>query len=101
MGTASYVLAGTEKAAESFYSANHGAGRTLYRTAAMKEISREQFEASMGGVLYNSRNYKELLDEAPGAYKDIDQVVETLAAIGMTRKVARLLPLAVIKGKIE
>ena len=53
----------------------------------------------MSGVLYNSRNYKELLDEAPGAYKDIDQVVETLAAVGMTRKVARLVPLAVIKGK--
>jgi len=99
MGAASYVLTGTEKAAESFYSANHGAGRALSRTAAAKEISREQFEASMGGVLYNSRNYKDLLDEAPGAYKDIDQVVETLAAIGMTRKVARLRPLAVIKGK--
>lgn len=99
MGTASYVLTGTEAAAETFYSANHGAGRTLSRTAAMKEISREQFEASMRNVLYNTRNYKELLDEAPGAYKDIDQVVETLVAIGMTRKVARLRPLAVIKGK--
>jgi len=41
----------------------------------------------------------ELLDEAPGAYKDIDEVVDTLAAIGKTRKVARLRPLAVIKGK--
>lgn len=99
MGTASYILVGTDKAAESFYSANHGSGRTLSRTAAMKEISREQFEASMGGVLYNNRNYKDLLDEAPGAYKDIDQVVETLAAIGLVRKVARLRPLAVIKGK--
>lgn len=99
MGTASYVLTGTDKAAESFFSANHGAGRRFSRTAAKKEISREQFEHSMSGILYNSRNYKELLDEAPGAYKDIDQVVETLASIGMTRKVARLVPLAVIKGK--
>jgi tRNA-splicing ligase RtcB len=99
MGTASYVLTGTEKASESFFSANHGAGRILSRTAAVREISREQFEHSMSGVLLNSRNYKDLLDEAPGAYKDIDQVVETLAAIGMTRKVARLVPLAVIKGK--
>ena len=99
MGAAFYVLTGAEKAAESFYSANNGAGRALSRTAAAKEISREQLEASMGGVLYNSRNYKDLLDEAPGAYKDIDQVVETLAAISMTRKVARLRPLAVIKGK--
>jgi len=99
MGTASYVLTGTEKSAESFYSANHGAGRSLSRTAAFKKISKEQFETSMAGVLYNSRNYKEVLDEAPGAYKDIDQIVETLAAAGMTRKVARLRPLAVIKGK--
>ncbi|MCL6638111.1 MAG: RtcB family protein [Firmicutes bacterium] len=99
MGTASYVLVGTEPAAESFYSVNHGAGRVLSRTAASKEISKEQFESSMGGVLYNARNFKEILDEAPGAYKDIDEVVETLAAIGMTRKVARLRPLAVIKGK--
>lgn len=99
MGTASYVLTGMEAAAETFYSANHGAGRTLSRTAAMREISREQFEASMGKVLYNTRNYSYLLDEAPGAYKDIEQVVETLTAIGMTKKVARLAPLAVIKGK--
>ena len=99
MGTASYILVGTECTAESFYSVNHGAGRVLSRTAASKEISKEQFEASMGQVLYNTRNFMELLDEAPGAYKDIDEVVDTLAAIGKTRKVARLRPLAVIKGK--
>lgn len=99
MGTASYVLVGAESAAESFYSVNHGAGRVLSRTAAGREITKEQFEASMGNVLYNTRNYREVLDEAPGAYKDIDEVVETLAAAGMTRKVARLRPLAVIKGK--
>ncbi|TEB05700.1 RNA-splicing ligase RtcB [Pelotomaculum schinkii] len=92
-------MTGPEKAAESFYSANHGAGRTLSRSAAIKNISREQFEKSMAGVIYNSRNYKDLLDEAPGAYKDIDQVVDTLTEIGMTRPAARLLPLAVIKGK--
>jgi tRNA-splicing ligase RtcB len=99
MGTASYVLTGTEKAAETFYSANHGAGRTLSRTAALKSISREQFELSMAGVIYNSRNYRDLLDEAPGAYKNIDEVVSVLSGIGFTNPVARLLPLAVIKGK--
>ncbi|WP_031515873.1 RtcB family protein [Desulfofalx alkaliphila] len=99
MGTASYVLVGTEKAAATYYSANHGAGRTMSRTAAVKGITKEQFDTSMGRVLYNSRNYKELLDEAPDAYKDIDVVVDTLADIGITAKVARLRPLAVIKGK--
>ena len=49
--------------------------------------------------IYNSRNYKDLLDEAPGAYKNIDQVVNVLTEIGFTNPVARLLPLAVIKGK--
>lgn len=99
MGTASYVLTGAEKAAESFYSVNHGTGRTISRTAAGKSISKEEFIRSMGSILINTRNYQDFLDEAPAAYKDIDQVVETLAAIEITRKVARLKPLAVIKGK--
>jgi tRNA-splicing ligase RtcB len=99
MGTASYVLVGTEKAAETFFSVNHGAGRVLSRTAAEKKITREEFEQAMGEVLYNTRNYREVVDEAPLAYKDIEQVVETLVEIGITRKVARMLPLAVIKGK--
>lgn len=99
MGTSSYVLVGTELAAETFFSVNHGAGRTMSRTAASRTITREQFEGAMGQVLYNTRNFKEIVDEAPLAYKDIDQVVETLAAIGLTRKVVRLRPLAVIKGK--
>jgi len=99
MGTASYVLVGTPKARETFFSVNHGAGRTLSRSAATRSISREEFEESMGEVLYNSRNYKELVDEAPLAYKNIEEVVETLVALGFARKVARLRPLAVIKGK--
>lgn len=99
MGTASYVLVGTPKAKETFFSVNHGAGRTLSRNAAAKTITKEQFEESMGEVLYNSRNYKELVDEAPPAYKDIEEVVDTLASLDITRKVARLRPLAVIKGR--
>lgn len=99
MGTASYVLVGNENTAESFYSVNHGAGRRLSRTAAIKEISREEFETSMQAVLFNRRNYRDLIDEAPGAYKDIDQVVQTLVDIGLACKVARLRPLAVLKGK--
>lgn len=99
MGTSSYVLVGTERAAATFFSVNHGAGRTLSRAAASRSISREEFEEAMGAVLYNVRNFKEIVDEAPPAYKDVDQVVETLAEIGLTRKVARMRPLAVIKGK--
>jgi len=99
MGSPSYILTGTELTSETFYSVNHGAGRLMSRKAAYKEISPEAFEREMGGILYNTRNSREILDEAPQAYKDIDQVVETLAEIGMTRKIARTRPLAVIKGK--
>lgn len=99
MGTASYVVVGTERASASYNSANHGAGRLLSRTAAAKSITKREFERSMGGVLYNTRDYREIVDEAPSVYKDIDEVVDTLASIGMVRLVARLRPLAVIKGK--
>lgn len=99
MGTASYVLVGTEETAESFFSVNHGAGRVLSRSAARKSITEDEFKGSVGAVLYNARDYRDIVDEAPLAYKDIDQVVETLAEIGMTRKAVRLRPLAVIKGE--
>jgi tRNA-splicing ligase RtcB len=99
MGTSSYVLTGTELASETFYSVNHGAGRVMSRTAAYRDLSAEEFEYRMKGILYNTRNLKKIIDEAPQAYKDIDSVVDTLAEIGKTRKVARMRPLAVIKGK--
>mgnify|MGYP005840981145 FL=1 len=99
MGTASYVLVGTEKAAETFFSVNHGAGRVLSRTAAEKKITKEEFERAMRDVVYNVRSYKEIVDEAPLAYKDIEQVVSALVDVGITRKVARMIPLAVVKGK--
>ncbi|ADI02892.1 RtcB family protein [Syntrophothermus lipocalidus] len=99
MGTASYVLVGTDLAAESFFSVNHGAGRTLSRSAAERSITKEEFEASMGEILYNTRNFRDVVDEAPQAYKDIEEVVDTLVEIGLTRKIARMMPMAVIKGK--
>ena len=99
MGTASYIVVGTEHAKETFYSVNHGAGRVLSRRAARREISRNEFDKAMENVLYSVRNYKKVLDEAPQAYKDIDEVVDTLADIGITKKVADIMPLAVIKGE--
>lgn len=101
MGSSSYVVVGTDLAAETFYSVNHGAGRRLSRTQARKLLTEEELRAGVGEVLVNVRRAKRLLDEAPQAYKDIDRVVETLVEIGLTRKVARLNPLAVIKGEGE
>jgi len=99
MNSPSFVVTGTEAAGETFCSVNHGAGRVLSRSAAKKNISREEFLASVGNVMLNSRDYRQLLDEAPSAYKDIRDVVDTLFEIGLTKKVAKLRPLAVIKGE--
>lgn len=99
MGTSSYVVVGTPVASETLYSVNHGAGRVLSRTAARKAIDREQFKAAMGDIVYNHHKLKQLLDEAPGAYKPIADVVDTLAEIGVTEKVVEIRPLGVIKGE--
>lgn len=97
MGTASYVLVGTDKASETFFSVNHGAGRKMSRTEAIRSINEEEFDSSMGQVIHNLP-YQKVVDEAPGAYKNIDLVVETLVEAEITKKVAKLVPLAVIKG---
>ncbi len=99
MGSASYVVR-AEPGVEAIYnSVNHGAGRILSRKAAKREITVEDLKGSLAGVMVSTRNYKAYLDEAPQAYKDIDHVIETFTEISMIRKVARLLPLAVIKGE--
>jgi tRNA-splicing ligase RtcB (3'-phosphate/5'-hydroxy nucleic acid ligase) len=98
MGTASYVIRSGEGIEKLYHSVNHGAGRVMSRTAAKKEISVSELKSSLGRVIVSGRSYKAYLDEAPQAYKDIDQVVETLVEIGFSRKVVRLKPLAVLKG---
>jgi len=97
MGTASYILVGLPKAQETWFSVNHGAGRAMSRTEAKKTISEDEFKKTMGEVIYNLP-FQKIADEAPGAYKNIEDVVETLVEAGITKKVAKLIPLAVIKG---
>lgn len=98
MGTPSYVIVGTDKEDETFYSVNHGAGRAMSRTEAKKRFgSKKEFERQMGKVVSNT-DYRKVADEAPKAYKDIDEVIKVLADINLTKKVARLQPLAVVKG---
>jgi len=99
MGSASYVITAKPGVEKIYNSVNHGAGRILSRTAARREISVEQLKEKLGGVLVSGRNYKAYLDEAPQAYKNIEQVVDTFTEIGLSRKVARLAPIAVIKGE--
>jgi len=97
MGTPSYVLVGTQKATDTWFSVNHGAGRAMSRKEAFQTISQSAFEKSMENIVYNLP-FRKIADEAPGAYKDIVDVVETLVEAGITRKIAKLVPLAVVKG---
>ena len=99
MGTASYVLVGVE-GGDAFHSACHGAGRTMSRSAARKRISgkalREELEAA--GVRVQAGSGRGLAEEAPFSYKDVDAVVATVEQAGLARRVARLVPLGVVKG---
>ena len=101
MGTASWVLAGPKKGAnEAFSSSCHGAGRQLSRTAARKSIDVDELRASLEnkGIHVHTRTPNVLAEEAPQAYKDVDEVIRLTAEAGLARQVARLVPFAVIKG---
>lgn len=101
MGTASYVLAGGQEAMNvSFGSACHGAGRKMSRAAATKMVGGAQLrqELQARGITIRCRSDKELSEEAPAAYKDVDSVVNIIHAVGIARKVVKLRPVAVIKG---
>ena len=101
MGTASYVMVGTEKAmSETFGSTCHGAGRVLSRKAAkMRSKGRSiHRELEDKGILVRWTGRSTLAEEMPEAYKDISQVVDVVHGAGISRKVARLRPVAVVKG---
>lgn len=109
MGTASYILAGIDSNSSSLASVNHGAGRVMGRIAARGKykgnrqvrppaISDRQFEQSMEGVYLVCENRKTIKEEAPGAYKDIDLVMDTVTGARLANRVARMRPLAVLKG---
>jgi tRNA-splicing ligase RtcB len=101
MGTASYVLAGTEKSMEeTFGSTCHGAGRVLSRKAAKKAskgraINRELEDK---GIFVRWTGRSTLAEEMPDAYKDVSQVVEVVHGAGISKKIARLRPIGVVKG---
>lgn len=102
MGTASYVLAGTKEAAEiSFSTTCHGAGRRMSRHGALKiwrgkELQEELFKKQ--GIIIKTASLRGVAEEAPSAYKDVEEVVNVVHNAGIAKKVARLKPLAVVKG---
>ena len=101
MGTSSWVLRGTSEAmARSFGSCCHGAGRVMSRSQAKKTIRGEDLlkQLKRDGIKIQAGSMAGLAEEAPGAYKDVDAVVETVTSAGIAAKVAQLKPLVVIKG---
>jgi len=101
MGTASWVLLGTEGSMElSFGSSCHGAGRVMSRKQAKREVwgadLRQELEAQ--GIHIRAGSMPGLAEEAPQAYKDVDRVIEVVVGAGIAAKVARLKPVVVIKG---
>jgi tRNA-splicing ligase RtcB len=101
MGTASYVCVGTEKSKEAWYTVNHGAGRTMSRHAAMRAVRGEEVVRRLKekGIIVKCRSIRGIAEEAPIAYKNIEDVVEVVHNAGLSKKVAKLIPLAVIKGE--
>lgn len=99
MGTASYVLTGTPEGG-AWHSTCHGAGRVRSRHRAAREVhgGRLRRELEAAGVAVRAGTARGLAEEAPGAYKDIDEVVAASEGAGLCRKVARLVPLGVVKG---
>jgi tRNA-splicing ligase RtcB len=99
MGTASYVLAGVPGGG-AFASTCHGAGRTMSRHEAMRTVTDRQLRARLEqvGVAARPRSWRSLPEEAPEAYKDVDAVVVVGEEAGLCRRVARLVPIGVVKG---
>jgi tRNA-splicing ligase RtcB len=101
MGTASWVLLGTEGSMQlSFGSTCHGAGRTMSRKKAKRSVRGDQLREKLEreGIHIRAGSMPGLAEEAPQAYKDVDNVVQVVSEAGIAEKVARLTPLAVIKG---
>jgi tRNA-splicing ligase RtcB len=100
METGSYLLAGTPGGQETFFSTAHGSGRTMSRHEAKRRFSGRALERGMGerGICLRTACYSGLAEEAGAAYKDIDLVVAATELAGISRRVARLVPIGNVKG---
>jgi len=101
MGTASYILVGRNESEEkSFSSSAHGAGRVISRMKAKEKFSAEKIieELNKNNILIETASKKGLVEEAPEVYKDIEEVIKVSENSKLTKKIARLIPIAVIKG---
>jgi tRNA-splicing ligase RtcB len=100
MGTESYLLRGTSRAEETFGSTCHGAGRMLSRTAAKRRWNGREIGRKLDkkGIYSHPASWSVMAEESPDAYKDVTQVVNATHGAGLSLKVARMVPLGVVKG---
>jgi len=103
MGTSSYIMVGKEEGVKNFYSICHGAGRLRSRKATKELITVDQVSESMrvgqdDEILVNHRTLQGLVDESAFAYKDVDQIIQSVEEAKLAEVVAKCLPMAVIKG---
>src|SRR5437867_9506919 len=101
MGRASWVLVGQPGSMEqTFGTTCHGAGRAMSRTAAVKDAAGRRIDRELEskGIIARAQSHKGLAEEQPKAYKNVDDVVEVVDRAGLSKKVARMRPIGVIKG---
>ncbi|MDD4221686.1 MAG: RtcB family protein, partial [Candidatus Methanomethylophilus sp.] len=101
MSTGTYVLAGRKGAMEqTFGSSCHGAGRQMSRKTAIETLNLAQVKQKMadGGIYLRAGSDDGVLEEAPAAYKNVNEIIEVVCAAGLTAKVAKLTPVGVVKG---
>ncbi|MCZ8519895.1 RtcB family protein [Paenibacillus caseinilyticus] len=103
MGTSSYIMVGRDEGIKNFYSICHGAGRLRSRRATKEAVTVDEFEQSMkvgteDEILINHRSLAAILDECPQAYKDVDQIIDSVVGAGLAGVVAKCKPMAAIKG---
>ena len=101
MGRASWVLVGQQGSMDrTFGTTCHGAGRMMSRTAAVKAAAGRRIDKELAakGIIARAQSFKGLAEEQPSAYKNVDDVVEVVHQAGLSRKVARMRPIGVIKG---
>ncbi len=100
METGSYLLAGVADGAQTFFSTAHGSGRTMSRTRARGQFNGRKLHEQMAGrgIYVRTTSYAGLAEEAGGAYKDIDDVIDATQRAGISRRVVRFVPVGNVKG---
>jgi tRNA-splicing ligase RtcB len=103
MGTASYIMVGQPEGADNYYSICHGAGRIRSRTATKRLVTVDDFAAALGvgtedEIVVNQRSLESIIDESPQAYKNVDEIIDSVTGAGLAQVVAKCKPLAAVKG---